>query len=98
MLYIIYAEDAAGSAAKRQGVRPAHLERLQHLRNESRLIIAGPTTTVNSHDPDNAEMTGSVIIAEFPSIEDAREWANNDPYCFAGVYKHVSVKPFRRTW
>lgn len=96
MLYIIYAEDNADSLEKRTSVRPAHLARLQLLQDEGRLIVAGPMPAVDSNDPGVAGFTGSAIIAEFSSLEAAQAWAEADPYIAAGVYKNVSVKPFKR--
>ena len=96
MLYVIYAEDTADSLEKRNSVRPAHLARLQLLQDEGRLIAAGPMPAVDSNDPGPAGFTGSVIIAEFSSLETAQSWANDDPYIAAGVYEKVAVKPFKR--
>lgn len=96
MLYVIYAEDTADSLEKRNSVRPAHLARLQLLQDEGRLIAAGPLPAVDSNDPGPAGFTGSVIIAEFSSLEAAQSWANDDPYIAAGVYEKVAVKPFKR--
>ncbi|CUU24208.1 Protein YciI [Duffyella gerundensis] len=96
MLYVIYAEDTADSLEKRTAVRPAHLARLQLLQDEGRVIAAGPLPAVDSNDPGAAGFTGSVIIAEFSSLEAAQSWAQDDPYVAAGVYKQVAVKPFKR--
>jgi uncharacterized protein len=98
VLYIIYAEDNADSLEKRTSVRPAHLARLQLLQDEGRLIVAGPMPAVDSNDPGVAGFTGSAIIAEFSSQEAAQAWAEADPYIAAGVYKNVSVKPFKRVF
>ncbi|ALV92113.1 YciI family protein [Erwinia sp. S63] len=98
MLYVIYAEDTADSLEKRNSVRPAHLARLQLLQDEGRLIAAGPLPAVDSNDPGPAGFTGSVIIAEFSSLETAQSWANDDPYIAAGVYEKVAVKPFKRVF
>lgn len=98
MLYIIYAEDNAESLEKRTSVRPAHLARLQLLQDEGRLIVAGPMPAVDSNDPGVAGFTGSAIVAEFSSLEAAQSWAEADPYIAAGVYKNVSVKPFKRVF
>ncbi|BCQ35288.1 MULTISPECIES: YciI family protein [Erwinia] len=98
MLYVIYAKDNADSLDKRTAVRPAHLARLQLLRDEGRLIIAGPMPAVDSNEPGVAGFTGSTIIAEFPSLEAAQSWAQDDPYIAAGVYKKVDVKPFKRAF
>lgn len=98
MLYVIYAEDFSGSLDKRLSVRPAHLARLQLLQDEGRLVVAGPMPAVDSNDPGKAGFTGSTVIAEFDSLEAAQSWANDDPYVAAGVYEHVSVKPFKRVF
>jgi len=98
VLYVIYAEDTADSLEKRNSVRPAHLARLQLLQDEGRLIAAGPLPAVDSNDPGPAGFTGSVIIAEFSSLEAAQSWANDDPYIAAGVYEKVAVKPFKRVF
>lgn len=98
MLYVIYAEDTPDSLEKRLSVRPAHLARLQLLKDDGKLIIAGPLPAVDSNDPGPAGFTGSTIIAEFPSLEEAQSWANDDPYVAAGVYQNVSVKPFKQVF
>ncbi|WP_267410484.1 YciI family protein [Pantoea sp. GM_Pan_4] len=98
MLYVIYAEDTADSLKKRNSVRPAHLARLQLLQDEGRLIVAGPLPAVDSNEPGPAGFTGSVIVAEFSSLETAQSWANDDPYIAAGVYDKVTVKPFKRVF
>ncbi len=96
MLYMIYAEDAPGSLEKRLTARPAHLERLQALQKEGRLVLAGPLPAIDSPDPGPAGFSGSMIVAEFASLVDAREWAEHDPYSSAGVYANVTVKPFKK--
>lgn len=98
MLYVIYAEDNANSLEKRLSVRPAHVARLQLLRDEGKLLIAGPMPAVDSNEPGAAGFTGSIIIAEFDSLEAAEAWAQADPYIAAGAYKTVSVKPFKKTF
>jgi uncharacterized protein YciI len=98
VLYVIYAEDTADSLEKRNSVRPAHLARLQLLQDEGRLIVAGPLPAVDSNEPGPAGFTGSVIVAEFSSLETAQSWANDDPYIAAGVYDKVTVKPFKRVF
>ncbi|HAP83620.1 YciI family protein [Atlantibacter hermannii] len=98
MLYVIYAEDNADSLEKRQSVRPAHLARLQLLRDEGKLLTAGPMPAVDSNEPGAAGFTGSTVIAEFESLEAAEAWAEADPYIAAGVYKTVSVKPFKKVF
>lgn len=96
MLYVIFAEDHPNSLAARLHARPAHLARLQALAAQQRLIIAGPTPAIDSVDPGDAGFTGSTVIAEFPSLEEAKQWAEADPYVAAGVCRQVTVKPFRR--
>ncbi len=98
MLYVIYGEDHADSLEKRLAARPAHLARLQQLRDEGRLIIAGPMPAVDSNDPGQAGFSGSTVIAEFPSLQQAQQWAEDDPYVAAGVYCQVRVSPFKRVF
>ncbi len=95
MLYVIIGEDVPGALDKRRGARPAHLARLEALQDAGRLIVAGPCPALDSPDPGPAGFTGSVVIAEFDSLDAARAWADTDPYVDAGVYRAVSVKPFR---
>lgn len=97
MLYLIYAEDAENTLDKRLAARPAHLARLQALKDLGRLIIAGPHPAIDSENPGPAGFTGSTIIAEFKNLEEAHQWAQEDPYLDAGVYKNVTIKPFRKT-
>ncbi|MBC9250037.1 hypothetical protein A9179_07070 [Pseudomonas alcaligenes] len=96
MLYAIIASDAEGSLDKRLASRPAHLARLEQLKNEGRLVLAGPHPAVDSNDPGTAGFTGSLIVAEFDSLSAAQSWADADPYRAAGVYASVTVKPFKR--
>lgn len=96
MLYVIVGEDTPDSLSARLAARPAHLARLQELQAQGRLILAGPCPAIDSPDPGPAGFSGSVIVAEFPSLEDARTWADADPYVAAGVYQAVSVKPFKK--
>jgi len=96
MLYVFISEDAADSLARRLAARPQHLARLTALQAEGRLVLAGPCPAIDAPDPGPAGFTGSLIVAEFPSHEDARAWADADPYVAAGVYAHVTVKPFKR--
>ncbi|WP_047605945.1 YciI family protein [Rahnella aquatilis] len=98
MLYVIYSEDVSGSLDKRAAARPAHIERLKKLHEQGRVLIAGPTPAIDSEDPGAAGMTGSVLIVEFETLEDAKVWADEDPYVKAGVYKAVTVKPFKRVF
>jgi hypothetical protein len=96
MLYIIIGEDCKDSLSKRAANRPAHLQRLHDLRDQGRLILAGPMPAVDAVDPGPAGFTGSVIIAEFPSLADAQSWADAEPYLIGGVYTQVSVRPFKK--
>lgn len=96
MLYAIISEDIENSLEKRLTVRPAHLERVQKLADEGRLVLAGPHPAIDSEDPGTNGFTGSLIIAEFNSLNSAQEWANEDPYIKAGVYQSVTVKPFKK--
>lgn len=97
MLYVLIGEDAPGSLDKRLAARPEHVARLQALLAEGRLVLAGPCPAVDSPDPGPAGFTGSVIIAEFPSLADAEAWAAADPYMTTGVFTCCTVKPFRKT-
>ena len=96
MLYVIIGEDHPGSLAQRLAARPAHIERLQALQAEGRLILAGPCPAIDSPDPGPAGFSGSVIIAEFASLDTAQAWADADPYVAAGVYAKTTVKPFKK--
>lgn len=98
MLYLIYAQDVAGSLEQRLTTRPAHLARLQQLKDQDRLIIAGPNPIADGEDPGTEGFSGSVIIAEFSSLTEAKNWAEKDPYFDAGVYQNVTVKPFKRVF
>lgn len=98
MWYFIYSQDCENSLEKRLAVRPAHLARLQTLHDEGRLLTAGPLPAIDSNDPGAAGFTGSVVIAEFKSLQDATDWANTDPFALEGVYSKVTVKPFRQTF
>ena len=98
MLYAIVGEDREDSLAARLAARPAHLERLQALQNAGRLIPAGPCPAIDSADPGPAGFTGSLIVAEFASLDAAQAWADADPYVAAGVYARVTVKPFRKVF
>lgn len=89
-------EDVEDSLDRRRQAREAHIARLEQLRDEGRLLLAGPYPAVDGEDPGPAGFTGSLVIAEFPSWEDARAWADADPYVEAGVYRNVTVKPFKR--
>ncbi|WP_299008758.1 YciI family protein [uncultured Shewanella sp.] len=96
MWYMISSQDNDDSLEKRKSVREAHLARLQHLANEGRLLIAGPHPAIDSDNPGDAGFTGSLVVADFDSLDDAQEWANQDPYITAGVYQNTIVKPFKR--
>lgn len=96
MLYVINSTDVADSLEKRQSARPDHLARLEQLKNEGRLILAGPCPAIDSNDPGPAGFSGSIIVAEFESLQAAQSWADADPYVSAGVYESVSVKPFKK--
>lgn len=96
MLYLIYGEDAPNSLAQRMLNRPAHLARLKALQDEGRLILAGPCPAIDSSDPGPAGFTGSLIVAEFASLEAAQKWTETDPYMLSGVYTQVTVKPFKK--
>ena len=96
MLYAIIAEDVANSLQDRLAARPKHLERLTALQQQGRLILAGPHPAIDSDDPGEAGFSGSLVVAEFDSLEQAESWANADPYVAAGVYAGVTVKPFKK--
>ncbi|WP_266172090.1 YciI family protein [Dyella subtropica] len=96
MWFAIIGQDVPDSLEKRKAARPAHIERLQKLLDEGRLLVAGPFPAIESEDPGPAGFTGSLILAEFPSQAEAETWANADPYVAAGVYVSVSIKPFRK--
>lgn len=98
MLYAIMSEDNQDSLKKRLAARPSHLERLDRLMQQGRLIVAGPHPALDTEDPGEAGFSGSLIIAEFASLEEAQEWANGDPYLQAGVYRKVTVKPFKKVY
>ena len=95
MLYAFISQDVENSLEKRLSVREQHVARLNALKDEGRLIIAGPHPAVDSPDPGDVGFTGSLIVAEFASLEDAQAWADTDPYIDAGVYDNVIVKPFK---
>ena len=95
MYYAVISEDIADSLPLRQNARPAHIARLEELKAEGRLLAAGPNPAIDSADPGTAGFTGSLVIAEFDSLEDAQAWADADPYIAAGVYSRVVVKPYK---
>ncbi len=98
MLYAIIGEDVPGTLDQRLAARPAHIQRLKALQDEGRLIVAGPCPAIDSPDPGPAGFTGSLIIAEFPSLDQAKTWAEADPYIEAGVYAKVTIKPFKKAF
>ncbi len=98
MLYAIIAQDVEDSLQNRLAARPKHLERLTALQEEGRLILAGPHPAIDSEDPGEAGFSGSLVVAEFESLEAARAWADTDPYISAGVYASVTVKPFKKVF
>ncbi|MBU1214388.1 MAG: YciI family protein [Gammaproteobacteria bacterium] len=98
MLYAIIGQDIVNSLPLRQTARPAHLERLETLQAEGRLLLAGPFPAVDASDPVTAGFTGSLIVAEFDTLQAAKEWAAADPYVAAGVYAQVEVRPFKQVF
>ncbi|BAV97733.1 YciI family protein [Lysobacter enzymogenes] len=96
MWYLIEGYDVADALPKRAAARPAHLQRLHELRDQGRLLLAGPCPAIDAEDPGPAGFSGSAIVAEFESLEAARAWADADPYVEAGVYAQVEVRPFRK--
>jgi uncharacterized protein YciI len=96
MWYAIISEDVPDSLSKRLAAREAHLARLKDLVGAGRLLVAGPHPAIDAEDPGNAGFTGSLVIVDFPSLEDAQRLADEDPYISAGVYEKVVVKPFKR--
>jgi len=96
MLFSIVSDDVENSLPLRRQARPAHLERLQALTEQGRLVLAGPNPSIEAEDPGEAGFSGSIVIAEFESLADAQAWADADPYVAAGVYANVSVKPFKK--
>ena len=95
MYYSIYSEDCADSLEKRKSARAEHLARIEQLQQEGRLLLAGPHPRIDSNDPGPAGFSGSLVVAEFDSLEQAQEWAADDPFQHAGVYEEVKVKPFK---
>ena len=98
MYYLIMGTDTENSLEKRLSVREHHIGRLEQLRNEGRLLTAGPFPAIDNEDPGPNGFTGSAIIAEFESLEDAKSWADADPYLAAGVYESVLVKPYKKVF
>ena len=98
MLYAIIAKDVENSLENRLKARPDHLQRLQSLQDEGRLILAGPHPAIDSEDPGASGFSGSLVVAEFESLQAAQSWADTDPYMSAGVYAQVTVKPFKKVF
>ncbi|MCW8851024.1 MAG: YciI family protein [Gammaproteobacteria bacterium] len=98
MLYAIIAEDVTNSLQDRLAARPKHLERLTALQEQGRLILAGPHPAIDTEDPGEAGFSGSLVVAEFDSLQDAKAWADADPYVTAGVYAKVTIKPFKKVF
>jgi hypothetical protein len=98
VLYAIISEDVEDSLGKRMSARPAHIKRLQALQDEGRLVLAGPHPAIDSDNPGDAGFTGSLVVAEFDSLQAAQQWADSDPYNDAGVYAKVTVKPFKKVF
>lgn len=96
MLYALFGEDVPNSLEKRMAARSDHLQRLARLRDEGRLLLAGPHPATDSEDPGPAGFSGSLVVAEFASLRDAEDWANADPYLSSGVYRRITVKPFKK--
>lgn len=95
MWYAIISQDVENSLPLRKSARPQHIARLNALKDQGRLLIAGPHPAIDSEDPGEAGFTGSLVVAEFPSLDDAKAWADADPYMEAGVYAAVTVKPYK---
>jgi len=98
MLYAIISQDVENSLQDRLKARPEHLARLETLQSEGRLVLAGPHPAIDSNDPGDAGFTGSLVVAEFTSMNAAQNWADADPYVAAGVYQQVTVKPFKQVF
>jgi uncharacterized protein YciI len=98
MLYAIFGNDVPDSLERRKGVRPAHLARLQALQDEGRLLLAGPFPAVDAIDPGLAGFTGTLVVADFATLEAAEAWADADPYVAAGVFTQIAVRPFKKVF
>ncbi|MBL4571909.1 MAG: YciI family protein [Gammaproteobacteria bacterium] len=96
MHYAIMSEDIPDSLEKRKAARSAHIDRLNKLASQDRLLVAGPHPAIDSSEPGEAGFSGSLVIAEFDSLDQAQAWADADPYVAAGIYQRVVVKPFKR--
>lgn len=98
MLYAIICQDVENSLERRKAARPDHLKRLEALQAEGRLVLAGPHPAIDSPDPGPAGFSGSLIVAEFASLDEAKTWAAADPYASAGVYGEITIKPFKQVF
>ncbi len=96
MLYAIISQDITDSLERRMAARPAHLQRLEALRDAGRLVLAGPHPAIDSENPGSAGFSGSLVVAEFTSLTEAQAWADADPFTTTGVYEKVTVKPFKK--
>lgn len=96
MYYMILSEDKPDSLSRRLAARPEHLARLEVLKSQGRLFVAGPNPAIDAEDPGPAGFSGSLVIAEFSSLDEAKEWANDDPYAHADVYERLVVKPYKK--
>ena len=96
MYYAVISEDIENSLPLRKQHRPAHLARLELLASENRLLVAGPNPAIDSEDPGEAGFSGSLVIAEFNNLEEARDWADQDPFLLNGIYAKVTVKPYKK--
>jgi uncharacterized protein YciI len=96
LLYAFISEDVPGTLEQRVAARPEHLQRLESLRDTGRLVLAGPHPAIDNEDPGEAGFSGSLVVAEFESLQAAQQWAAEDPYVTAGVYARVTVKPFKK--
>lgn len=96
MFYVLIGEDAPGTLDARMTARPAHLARLEALRDDGRLLIAGPMPAIDTPDPGPAGFFGSLVIAEFDSLTDAEHWLADDPYVRQGVFARTTVKPYKK--
>ncbi len=95
MWYAIISQDVEDSRAGRAAARPDHVARIKALLDEGRLLLAGPHPAIDAEDPGEAGFTGSLVIVDFPSLKEAQDWADSDPYIAAGVYESLVVKPFK---
>ena len=96
MYYAIISQDVPDSLPLRKTARGAHIARLQELKRQDRLLIAGPHPASDTEDPGEAGFSGSLVVAQFETLDEAKAWADDDPYVAAGVYQTVTVKPFKK--